>query len=144
MLVIYLLFGIFLGTINPPITNSAVSGMPASLAGVAASLASAGRQTGTTPGAAISGTIAGSALARGGMAFTRAEHGVWRIVVGLGLVIFILGLITTSRWALGSARPPCSTAARRGRPAQRRAKRKTARSPNTTKIAAAQASDSPT
>jgi len=28
---------------------------------------------------------------------------VWWIVVGLGLVIFALGLITTSRWALGSA-----------------------------------------
>jgi EmrB/QacA subfamily drug resistance transporter len=103
VLAIYLLFGIFLGTINPPITNSAVSGMPVSMAGVAASLASAGRQTGTTLGVAISGTIVGSALARGGMAFTSAEHGVWWIVAGLGLVIFALGLITTSRWALGSA-----------------------------------------
>jgi EmrB/QacA subfamily drug resistance transporter len=103
VLAIYLLFGIFLGTINPPITNSAVSGMPASMAGVAASLASAGRQTGTTLGVAISGTIVGSSLARGGMPFTSAEHGVWWIVVGLGLVIFALGLITTSRWALGSA-----------------------------------------
>jgi EmrB/QacA subfamily drug resistance transporter len=103
VLAIYLLFGIFLGTINPPITNSAVSGMPVSMAGVAASLASAGRQTGTTLGVAISGTIVGSALARGGMAFTSAEHGVWWIVAGLGLVIFALGLISTSRWALGSA-----------------------------------------
>jgi EmrB/QacA subfamily drug resistance transporter len=103
VLAIYLLFGIFLGTINPPITNSAVSGMPVSMAGVAASLASAGRQTGTTLGVAISGTIVGSTLARGGMAFTSAEHGVWWIVAGLGLVIFALGLISTSRWALGSA-----------------------------------------
>ncbi len=103
VLAIYLLFGIFLGTINPPITNSAVSGMPVSMAGVAASLASAGRQTGTTLGVAISGTIVGSALARGGVAFTSAEHGVWWTVAGLGLVIFALGLISTSRWALGSA-----------------------------------------
>jgi EmrB/QacA subfamily drug resistance transporter len=103
VLATFLLFGIFLGTINPPITNSAVSGMPVSMAGVAASLASVGRQTGTSLGVAISGTIVGSALARGGMAFTSAEHGVWWIVVGLGLVIFALGLITTSRWALGSA-----------------------------------------
>jgi MFS family permease len=76
VLAIYLLFGIFQGTINPPITNSAVSGMPRSMAGVATSLASAGRQTGTTLGVAISGTIVGSALARGGMAVTSAEHGV--------------------------------------------------------------------
>ena len=41
VLAVYLLFGIFLGTVNPPITNTAVSGMPASMAGVAASLASA-------------------------------------------------------------------------------------------------------
>jgi len=60
VLAIYLLFGIFQGTINPPITNAAVSGMPRSMAGVAISLASAGRQTGTTLGVAISQTIVGT------------------------------------------------------------------------------------
>jgi EmrB/QacA subfamily drug resistance transporter len=104
VLAVYLLFGIFLGTVNPPITNTAVSGMPRSMAGVAGSLASAGRQTGTTLGVAISGTIVGSALARGGMAFTRAEHGVWWLVLGLGAGIVVLGLLSTGRWALGSAR----------------------------------------
>ena len=74
VLAIYLLFGIFLGTVNPPITNTAVSGMPISMAGVAASLASAGRHTGTTLGVAIAGTIVGSA--GGGAAFTTAEHPV--------------------------------------------------------------------
>lgn len=103
VLVIYLLFGIFLGTVNPPITNTAVSGMPASMAGVAASLASAGRQTGTTLGVAISGTIVGPALARGGLAFTSAEQGVWWLVLGLGVGIGVLGLLSTGRWALGSA-----------------------------------------
>src|SRR5205807_10670193 len=83
VLAIYLLFGVFLGTVNPPITNTAVSGMPRSMAGVATSLASAGRQTGTTLGVAISGTIVGSAVARGGMAFTSAEHAVWWVVLGL-------------------------------------------------------------
>jgi EmrB/QacA subfamily drug resistance transporter len=100
VLAIYLLFGIFLGTINPPITNTAVSGMPRSMAGVAASLASAGRQTGTTLGVAISGTIVGSALARGGTAFTGAERGVWWLVLGLGVGIVVLGLLSTWRWAL--------------------------------------------
>jgi hypothetical protein len=61
--------------------------MPRSMAGVAASLASAGRQTGTTLGVAISGTIAGSALARGGMAFTSAEHAVPWTVLGLGTAL---------------------------------------------------------
>jgi len=103
VLAIYLLFGIAVGTINPPITNTAVSGMPASMAGVAASLASAGRHTGTTLGVAISGTIAGSALARGGTAFTSAEHGVWWLVPGLGAGIGVLGLLSTGRWALDTA-----------------------------------------
>ena len=112
VLAIYLLFGIFLGTVNPPITNSAVSGMPRSMAGVAASLASAGRQTGTTLGVAISGTIVGSALARGGTAFTSAAHGVWWLVLGLGVGILVLGLLSTGRWALAPprGRRPCSKA----------------------------------
>jgi hypothetical protein len=69
----------------------------------AAAIAPAGRQVGITPGA-MSGSIAGAAMARGGPAFTEATHTVWRIVAGLGLVIFALGWITTSRPALGSAR----------------------------------------
>jgi EmrB/QacA subfamily drug resistance transporter len=103
VLAVYALFGVFLGTVNPPITNSAVSGMPRSMAGVAASLASAGRQTGTALGVAISGTIVGSALARGGTAFTAAAHGVWWMALGLGLGIAALGLLSTGRWARGTA-----------------------------------------
>jgi EmrB/QacA subfamily drug resistance transporter len=103
VLATYLLFGIALGTVNPPITNSAVSGMPGSMAGVAASLASTGRQTGTALGVAISGTIVGPALARGGTGFTSAAHGVWWLVLGLGLGIVALGLLSTGRWARDTA-----------------------------------------
>ncbi|WP_433444693.1 MFS transporter [Nonomuraea sp. CA-141351] len=103
VLAIYLLFGVALGTVNPPITNSAVSGMPASMAGVAASLASTGRQTGTTLGVAISGTIVGPAVGRGGTAFTSAEHGVWWLLLGLGVGVLVLGLVSTGRWALDTA-----------------------------------------
>jgi EmrB/QacA subfamily drug resistance transporter len=99
----YLLFGAFLGTVNPPITNTAVAGMPRSMAGVATSLASAGRQTGTTLGVAIAGTIVGSALAGGGTAFTGAAHGVWWMVLGLGVGILVLGLVSTGPWALATA-----------------------------------------
>lgn len=70
---------------------------------MAASLTSAGRQTGTTLGVAISGTIVGSALTPDGVAFTRAEHGVWWLVLGLGVGILVLGLLSTGRWALSSA-----------------------------------------
>jgi EmrB/QacA subfamily drug resistance transporter len=100
---VYLLFGIFLGTVNPPITNTAVSGMPRSMAGMATALASAGRQTGTTLGVAISGTIVGATLVRGGTAFTGAERGVWWLVVGLGVGLLALGLLSTGRWAMATA-----------------------------------------
>lgn len=103
VLAIYLLFGIAQGTINPPITNSAVSGMPASMVAVAASVASAGRQIGITLGVAISGTIVGSALARGGTAFISAAHDAWWLVLGLGVGILILGLLSTGRWASDTA-----------------------------------------
>jgi hypothetical protein len=72
------------------------------MAGVAASLVSSGRQTGTTLGVAISGTIVGSASAHS--AFTRAEHGVWWLVLALGVGIVVLALLSTGRWALGTAR----------------------------------------
>ena len=103
VLAVYLLFGVFLASVNPPITNTAVAGMPRSMAGVATSLASAGRQTGTTLGVAIAGTVVGSAVAHGGTAFTTAEHGVWWLVLGLGVGIAMLGLVSTGRWAMGTA-----------------------------------------
>ncbi|HEX4249051.1 MAG TPA: MFS transporter [Pseudonocardia sp.] len=103
LLGVYVLFGLGQGTINPPITNSAVSGMPRSMAGVAASVASTSRQTGTTLGVAVSGSLVGATLAQGGLAFTTATHAVWWIVFGVGLFVAALGLVTTSRWALETA-----------------------------------------
>ena len=99
----YLPFGVFLGAVNPPITNSAISGMPRSMAGLAGSLASTGRQAGTTLGVAISGTIIGPQLARGGASFTGAAHGVWWMVTALGAGIVILGLVSTRPWATRTA-----------------------------------------
>ncbi|OXM61929.1 MFS transporter [Amycolatopsis vastitatis] len=87
VLVTFLLFGVFLGTVNPPITNTAVSGMPGSMAGVAASLASSGRQTGTTLGVALAGSA----------------HGVWWLVAGLGAGLFALALLGTGRRAAATA-----------------------------------------
>ncbi|MFF4986378.1 MFS transporter [Streptosporangium saharense] len=103
VLATFLLFGVFMGTVNPPITNTAVSGMPRSMAGVAASLASVGRQSGTTLGVALAGMITGPALTRGGTAFAAAEHGVWWLVTGLGVGIVALGLLATGRGAMATA-----------------------------------------
>lgn len=98
VLAIYMFFGIFLGMVNPPITNTAVSGMPISMAGLAGSVASSARQTGTTLGVAIAGAIVGSA-AGDPKAFTDAAHVLWWPVLALGLGILALGLISTTKWA---------------------------------------------
>jgi len=95
----YLFFGVFLGTVNPPITYTAVSGMPTSMAGLAASLASSGRQTGTTLGIAIAGAILGAAGSGSGPAFVDSAHGVWWMVAALGIGILGLGLLSTAAWA---------------------------------------------
>ena len=73
------------------------------MAGVAASLASAGRQTGTSLGVAISGSVVASALTHGGTALTRSARDVWAMELALGLGILILALLGSSRWALDTA-----------------------------------------
>ncbi len=106
----YVLFGLGFGALNPPITNTAVSGMPPSQAGVAAAIASTSRQVGSTLGVAVLGAIAGGATTGTlGSAFVSASHTSWWIVAGLGVAVFVLGVITTTPWAEGTAR---STAAR--------------------------------
>jgi EmrB/QacA subfamily drug resistance transporter len=105
LLIAYFLFGLGSGLVNPPITNTAVSGMPASQAGVAAAVASTSRQVGMTLGVAVIGAIAGASIAGGiGQGFAGASHPGWWIVVGLGLVILVLGLLTTTSWADETAR----------------------------------------
>ena len=103
VLAVYVLVGVFLGMVNPPITNTAVSGMPRSMAGLAGSLASAGRQTGTTLGVAIAGTVVEPALARGGTGYTDAAHTVWWIVLCLGIGLLLLTLLSTASAAQASA-----------------------------------------
>ncbi len=100
LIVAYILFGLGMGLVNPPITNTAVSGMPPAQAGVAAAVASTGRQIGVTLGVAVLGALAGGDAAGAlGPGFTDATHVSWWIVVALGVVILVLGTATTGRWA---------------------------------------------
>jgi EmrB/QacA subfamily drug resistance transporter len=101
----YFLFGIGAGLINPPITNTAVSGMPSSQAGVAAAIASTSRQVGMTLGVAVLGAISGGAISGAvGPAFAAATHVAWWICAGLGLLSLVLGVLTTTRWAERTAK----------------------------------------
>jgi EmrB/QacA subfamily drug resistance transporter len=100
----YLLFGVGFGLVNAPITNTAVSGMPRTQAGVAAAIASTSRQVGGSLGVAVIGAAVVSGV-RGPMAagFAAASHAGWWIVVGCGLAVLGLGLLTTGRWARRTA-----------------------------------------
>ena len=103
LIVAYVLFGLGSGLINPPITNTAVSGMPPSQAGVAAAVASTGRQVGQTLGVAVLGALAGSAAGVLGAGFAEATHVSWWIVAALGAGIAVLGYVTTTPWADATA-----------------------------------------
>ncbi|TVT54774.1 MFS transporter [Amycolatopsis rhizosphaerae] len=100
----YLVFGIGFGLLNPPITNTAVSGMPRAQAGVAAAVASTSRMVGSTLGVAVLGAVVTShitgPLATG---FAPASHYAWWIMVGCGVTAVVLGFATTGTWARGTA-----------------------------------------
>ncbi len=101
----YFLAGLGSGLVNPPITNTAVSGMPPAQAGVAAAIASTSRQVGTTLGVAVLGAIAGGTLSGAiGKSFAGATHPGWWLIAGFGAVILVLGVLTTTRWAEETAR----------------------------------------
>jgi EmrB/QacA subfamily drug resistance transporter len=105
LIVSYVLFGLGLGLVNPPITNTAVSGMPPSMAGVAAAVASTSRQAGSTLGVAVLGALAGGATAGAlGGSFPHDTHVAWWVAVGAGVLVGLLGWLTTTRWAHGTAR----------------------------------------
>jgi EmrB/QacA subfamily drug resistance transporter len=101
----YVVFGLGFGLINPPITNTAVSGMPPSQAGVAAAVASTSRQVGQTLGVAVLGALAGGGITGAlGSGFAAATHPSWWIIVGLGVMSIVLGLLSTTGWAQETAR----------------------------------------
>jgi MFS family permease len=105
LLVSYFLFGIGNGLINPPITNTAVTGMPAAQAGVASAVASTSRQVGMTLGVAVIGALAGGTISGAiGKGFAESTHTSWWLISGFAVVILAVGLLTTGSWARGTAR----------------------------------------
>ncbi len=103
LLVIFTVYGIGFGMVNAPITNAAVSGMPRDRAGAASAVTSTSRQVGVSIGVALCGSIAGSALAVAGADFTSAARPLWWVSIGVGLVITLLAVVSTSGRATVSA-----------------------------------------
>ncbi|WP_245602483.1 DHA2 family efflux MFS transporter permease subunit [Solirubrobacter soli] len=87
----YVVFGLGLGFVNAPITNTAVSGMPRAQAGVAAATATTSRQVGMTLGVAIVGAVGAAS---------------WWTLTGCGALVLVLGLVATTPWAKASALNP--------------------------------------
>jgi EmrB/QacA subfamily drug resistance transporter len=106
----YVVFGVGMGLVNAPVTNTAISGMPASQAGVAAAITSTCRQVGATIGVAVAGAVvATGSSALSGPDFTLATHAAWWLMVGFAAATFIIAAVTTTTWAFATAR---ATAAR--------------------------------
>ncbi|MER6674737.1 MFS transporter [Streptomyces sp. NPDC000983] len=101
----FLLFGVGFGFVNAPITNTAVSGMPRSQAGVAAAVASTSRQLGQTLGVAVVGAVLAAGVGSSSYrdAFTAAAGPGWWVLTGCGLAVLVLGLLTSGPWARGTA-----------------------------------------
>ncbi|WKD34751.1 MFS transporter [Streptomyces xanthophaeus] len=98
----YMLFGLGFGMVNAPITNTAVSGMPRSQAGVAAAIASTSRQTGGTLGVAVIGSVLAAGLANGAD-FSAAAQPAWWIITVCGLLVLVVGAATSGAWARRTA-----------------------------------------
>jgi EmrB/QacA subfamily drug resistance transporter len=105
LLVIYAVFGVGFGFVNPPITFTAVSGMPNTQAGVAAAVASTSRQVGQALGVAVMGSILGAAVGGEiGVHLASASHPAWWVVAGCGVSVFAMGAASTGSWAQRTAR----------------------------------------
>ncbi|MFJ9442472.1 MFS transporter [Kitasatospora sp. NPDC101235] len=99
----FLLFGTGFGLVNAPITNTAVSGMPRSQAGVAAAVASTSRQVGQSLGVAVTGALMAGAAQADPAAFTGAARTAWWIIAACGAAVLVTGTLTSGRWARATA-----------------------------------------
>ena len=103
LLPFYVVFGAGFGMVNPPISNTAIIGMPAAQAGVAAAIASTSRQIGQTLGVAVSGALAAGAVGVVGPHFVADAEPAWWIVAACGVGVLTLGLLSTTRRAQDTA-----------------------------------------
>ncbi|MGH2905334.1 MAG: DHA2 family efflux MFS transporter permease subunit [Solirubrobacterales bacterium] len=104
LLVSYVIMGLAFGSVNAPITNAAVSGMPRAQAGVASAVASTSRLVGHTLGVAIVGAIVASSLSGApGATLSTASHAAWWVLAACGAVVLALGFVGTSVRAKASA-----------------------------------------
>lgn len=107
----YVLFGIGFGFVNAPITNTAVSGMPRAQAGVAAAVASTSRQLGQTLGVAVIGAVLAAGIGASSYkeSFVAAAGPGWWVLTGCGLLVLVVGAVTSGPWARRTAERTAQT-----------------------------------
>ena len=100
----FVVFGAGYGAVNTVVFAAAVAGLPSAQAGLAGGISSAGRQAGQSLGVSVTGAILAVGLhgtLRHG--FTSASHPAWILNAACGLVVLMLGLVTTSQRAIRTA-----------------------------------------
>lgn len=95
----YVVLGAGFGLVNAPISTTAVSGMPRAQAGVASGIASTSRQVGISLGVAVTGSLVAVASRVGTPSSSPAA---WLVLAGCGVAVLVLGLASTSGWAVGT------------------------------------------
>jgi hypothetical protein len=101
--------GAGLGLVNPPITNTGVSGMPPAQAGVASAVISVTRQVGSLRVAVMgdmvtSGVRAGLAAGQPhAAALSAATHAPWALGIACGLLVALAGYLSTTARAHATA-----------------------------------------
>jgi EmrB/QacA subfamily drug resistance transporter len=99
LLAAYAVFGLGAGMVSPPVTSTAVSGLPPDQVGVAGALAASARQFGISVGVAVTGSI----VAGTSVGFISSSRAAWAVLGGCGLVVLALGVMSTSSWARAAA-----------------------------------------
>ena len=99
LIIAYILYGAGMGLVGAPITSTALSGMPRDRAGVAGAIASTCRQTGGAIGVAVTGAI----ITADSGEFVHVARTAWAVLAGCGVLVVLLGTVSTGRWALAAA-----------------------------------------
>ncbi|MFJ3234030.1 MFS transporter [Streptomyces sp. NPDC086787] len=94
LLLAYLLIGVGVGFANAPITNTAVSGLPAARAGVAGAITSTARQVGSAIGIALAGGLAANSTPAG---LAHASRPGWILVACCGLLLVLVARAAESK-----------------------------------------------
>jgi EmrB/QacA subfamily drug resistance transporter len=124
----FAVLGAGLGLVNPPITNTGVTGMPPDQAGVASAVISTTRQIGSVLGVAVMGAMLTASLRTGlasgqshAVALSAATHGPWLLAAACGALVAVAGFVTTSARARATARAVAAADAPAGAAAGNRA-----------------------